>query len=257
MSVPELPTPAYPIESVAHVLELLLLFRTGRAVRVAEAGRTLGVARSTAHRLLAMLAHYGFVVQDARTRAYRAGTVLAEMSSPVAVVDDIQSAARSPMEALASRFDETVHLCTLRGRDVVYLSSIESSKALRAGNRAGTVLPAHATAAGKAMLAALGDEALLARFPREALPTITSRTISTRTELIRALRTVRKRGFAINNAESERGLTALSCAVFSRTGELRGAIALSGPDGRFRSVARQAMAAALRAACEAVSATIR
>jgi IclR family acetate operon transcriptional repressor len=251
------PTSGYPIESVASALKLLLVFRDRPAVRVAEAGRILGVARATAHRLLAMLAQFGFVTQDARTRAYHAGPALLAIGTSVMANEDIQTAARPQLESLVSMFGETAHVCTLRGTDVAFLAAVESARALRAGDRSGTVLPAHATSAGKALLAALGDAAVRERFPDEVLPGITRRTIRSRTALLRELQNVRERGFAVNDAESETGLAALSCVLYSRSGEPRGAITISGPEARFRTADRARMAAALRHACNAASATIR
>jgi IclR family acetate operon transcriptional repressor len=256
-NAPNFPTSTYPIESVANALKLLLLFRERPAIRVADAGRYLGVARSTAHRLLAMLAQFGFAVQEPRTRAYHAGPALVAIGISVTANDDIQTAVRPHLETLVSTFGETVHVCTLRGGDVAFLSCLESSKALRSGDRSGSVMPAHATAAGKALLAALGDAAVRERFPAETLPGLTRRTIRTRTALLRELRNIRERGFAINDAESEPGLAALSCVVYGRGGEPRGAITMSGPEGRFRTANRVRMAAALRNACDAAGASLR
>lgn len=234
-NTPGLPLSSYPIESVANALRLLLLFNDRPAIRVADAGRHLGVARSTAHRLLAMLAQFGFVAQDARSRAYHAGPALVAIGTSVTADEDIRIAVRPHLEALVSTFGETVHVCTLRGNDIAFLAGVESSKALRAGDRSGTLLPAHATSAGKALLAVLGDAAVRERFPNEALPALTRRTIRSRTALLRELQQIRERGFAINNAESEAGLAALSCVVYNRSGEPRGAITISGPQARFRT----------------------
>ena len=62
--------PQYPIESVDNALRLLLLLGEQPQVRLSEASRYLGVASSTAHRLLAMLAYRGFVRQDPVSKAY-------------------------------------------------------------------------------------------------------------------------------------------------------------------------------------------
>ncbi len=71
--------PRYPINSVDNALKLLLMFREQQVIRVSEASATLGVGRSTAHRLLAMLEFHGFIEQDADTKAYRSGPALAEI----------------------------------------------------------------------------------------------------------------------------------------------------------------------------------
>jgi IclR family acetate operon transcriptional repressor len=249
--------PAYPVASVGRALTLLLLFRERSTIRVADAARLLGVAGSTAHRLLSMLAHFGLLVQVAQTRAYSAGPTLLELGIAVTSNDDIQAAMRPHLESLASTFGETVHVCTRRGAEVNFLACVESSRALRAGSRTGTVLPAHAVSAGKALLATLPDSAVLELYPRETLPALTRRTLRTRTALLADLRLVRERGFAVNEAESEPGLVALSCVVNSRRGEPRGAITISGPEARMRNADRLRMVAAMRAACDAAGAMIR
>lgn len=98
---------------------------------------------------------------------------------------------------------------------------------------------------------------MLELFPRETLPGLTRRTIRNRSALLRELHTVRERGFAVNEAESEAGLVALSCVVYSRKREPRGAITISGPEARMRKADRMRMVAAMRAACEATVAMIR
>ena len=65
--------PQYPIESVDKALKLLLLLGDQPEIRLSEATRYLGVASSTAHRLLAMLAYRGFVRQDPVSKAYLPG----------------------------------------------------------------------------------------------------------------------------------------------------------------------------------------
>jgi IclR family acetate operon transcriptional repressor len=60
--------PPYPIQSVDYALQLLLILKRDGVLRVSEAAAELGVARSTAHRLISMLRFRGFVEQ-ARDRS--------------------------------------------------------------------------------------------------------------------------------------------------------------------------------------------
>src|SRR5215470_8861033 len=71
--------PSYPIASVDRALRLLLLVGRRSSVRLSEASQALGVAPSTAHRLLAMLAFHDFVRRDGDRRGYVAGPALAEI----------------------------------------------------------------------------------------------------------------------------------------------------------------------------------
>src|ERR1700731_5058294 len=75
-SVTDSLAPQYPIESVDKALKLLLLLGERPEIRLSEAARYLGVAPSTAHRLLAMLAYRGFVRQDPVSKAYLPGPSL-------------------------------------------------------------------------------------------------------------------------------------------------------------------------------------
>ena len=129
--------PAYPIASVNNALLLLLLFREQPRVRLTDACKYLGVAHSTAHRLLAMLAHHGFVQQEPVTRAYIAGPALVEVGLAVVGSLNVREQARPMMEELAAETGETVHLGVLEGDQVRYVDAVESERALRVVARTG------------------------------------------------------------------------------------------------------------------------
>ena len=86
--------PAYPIASVDNALRLIRLFNDRDSLRLADACSYLGVAHSTAHRLLAMLIHHGFVQQDPQSRTYRPGPTLLEIGLAVVESSDVRTKAR-------------------------------------------------------------------------------------------------------------------------------------------------------------------
>jgi len=71
--------PAYAITSVDNALRLVTVLQLEGTLTVTEAAERLGVARSTAHRLLGMLCYRDFATQGA-DRAYHPGPVLARSS---------------------------------------------------------------------------------------------------------------------------------------------------------------------------------
>ncbi len=168
--------PAYPIASVDNALRLLVLFRDRPRVRLSEASEYLGVAHSTAHRLMAMLAFHGFVRQEADSRAYVAGPVLTEIGLAAVRELDIRLHARPALEQLAAALGETVHLAVLEGDSVRYLDAVESPRALRVAARTGTTLAANCTASGKALLAELPDAQVTVLFGGSAGPGLTALT---------------------------------------------------------------------------------
>src|SRR6266403_928308 len=68
-----------PVSSVDNALHVLQLFKSRRVLRVADVADDLGVARSTAHRLLVALVQRGFAAQERVTRAYIPGPELMEI----------------------------------------------------------------------------------------------------------------------------------------------------------------------------------
>src|SRR3954447_25847145 len=96
--------------SVDNALRLLQLIGERQALRVAEAAELLGVARSTAHRLLTALRRRGFVTQDRPNGAYRPGPALYEIGLAAVSRIDIRRVARPVLEQLREETQETVSL---------------------------------------------------------------------------------------------------------------------------------------------------
>jgi DNA-binding IclR family transcriptional regulator len=223
------PRPAYPIESVDNALRLLLLFRERSTLRVAEASESIGVARSTAHRLLAMLQFHDFVVRDDETRTYRAGPALVDVGLAVVREMSIRDVARPDLETLEGEVGETVHLAVLDGRDVLFVDSVESNRVVRVGSRIGVRLPAHTTSLGKAMLASLSAEALASMYPDEDLDGPTAGSLKRRKDLFGELEEIRSRGYATNEGESEADIAAIGAAIVGPSKKVHGAISVSAP----------------------------
>jgi IclR family transcriptional regulator, acetate operon repressor len=225
--------PAYPISSVDNALRLLGLFRERPRVRLSDASEHLGVAHSTAHRLLAMLAYHGFVRQERDSRAYVAGPSLVEIGLAAIRQMDIRLHARPVLEDLAAAFSETVHLAVLEGSTVRYLDAVESTRALRVAARTGSALPASCTASGKAMLARLPEAEVAALFADEPeLPALTRRSLTDLPSLAAELRRVRELGYALNHEESEDGVASVAVAVTGPRSAPAGALVVSAPVSR-------------------------
>lgn len=212
-TVEESREPRYPLTSVDNALKLILIVRDRRVLRLSEAARELGIAGSTAHRLLAMLRHRGFVRQDPATKIYVPGPELVGASNAPWAELDLERRARPALEELVADVAETAHLCVLEGRETLFHTGIESSRLLRTGSRVGLHLPAHCTSGGKAMLAQLSDEELLALYGEAPLETMTDRSISSLETLEEELRRVRRRGYATNEGESEPEIAAVAVAL--------------------------------------------
>src|SRR5271170_7467241 len=97
--------PTYLIESVDKALRLLHLFAETDRIRVSDAAALLGVAPSTAHRILAMLQYHGFAAQDRRTHDYLPGPGLTRIGLAAAKQLGLRAQARPVMERLAAEVE--------------------------------------------------------------------------------------------------------------------------------------------------------
>jgi DNA-binding IclR family transcriptional regulator len=225
--------PQYYIASIDHALRLLLMLKGQPSIRVADAADALGVARSTAHRVLGMLVYRGFAVQDPGTRAYRAGPVLVEVGMGALAQLDVRQRARPYLERVAVSTGETTSLQILVGTQARFVDSVESLNAVRVGSRVGVSLPAHVASGGKAMLACLSDEALTTLYPDEDLGTaLTPATVTSRAALLKELADARAQGYAVNQGESATGLIAVGAAIRGGDGLPVAAVTTAAPATR-------------------------
>ncbi|WP_309484404.1 IclR family transcriptional regulator [Streptomyces himalayensis] len=216
------------LESVDNALTLLLLLRKNGRLRLSDAADHLGVARSTAHRLLATLRGRGFAVQGA-DKAYRPGPALYRLGMSQRSDYELVETARPHMLWLNGKLGETVHLVVRSGAEARFLHSIEGTHALRVGSRAGAVLPAHLASAGKALLADLSVAELAEIYGAKG-----DQGGETDPETLhRRLAAVRRRGYAINIGDTERGLSAVGAAVREPGGRAVAALTVSAPSLRF------------------------
>ncbi len=243
--------PQYPIESVDNALRVLVLLGERQQLRLTDVSQYLGVASSTAHRVLAMLCYRGLVRQNATTRSYEPGPSLDQLAFGLLRRLDVRSRARPILEKLNADLQETVHLGRLEGGDVHFIDSIESTRALRVVNRLGRSMPAHCTSTGKALLSTLSEEELLAVYPDEQLRQLTLHSIGTRTELIAALAEIRRRGYATSQEESEEGVQSLAVALRALRSP-RLALCASVPISRMTATARRRIRGHLIEGAEAI-----
>jgi DNA-binding IclR family transcriptional regulator len=236
--------PTYPIESVDSALRLLLMVAQRPNLRISEASEELGVARSTAHRLMQMLQYYGFVQQD-DAKAYVAGPSLIATGLAAIRNVDIREIARPFLERLRLEAQETVHLFRFQSGELTCLDSIESPHALRVGARTGMVLPAFASAGGRAVLAEYEPENLNEIYPSRRLPKAQPGTIKTKAELQQAIDDVRKHGYAVQHNESESGVSAVAAAIPSPSGPAEYVVTIAVPTSRFSEDAAKALGSAV------------
>jgi IclR family transcriptional regulator, acetate operon repressor len=224
--------PPYAVESVDNALRILQMLRDSGQVRVSDVAAELGIARSTAHRLLAMLVYRDFAVQ-AEDRSYRPGPAIAAEPLRGEPTQRLRQVMRPHMEALCDQVTETINLMVRLGTQTRFLHTVESARVLRVGNRQGTILPAWKTSGGKVLLAELPDAQLTGVLRGAGGRPPDGMTAAERRSLVTQLRLVRDQGYAENIEESESGVCAIGVCVRDRLGGPVAALSVSAPSVRY------------------------
>lgn len=241
--------PTYSIDSVDHALRLAVLLQQEGPLGVTDAARRLGVARSTAHRLLTMLVYRDFAEQD-DDRRYAAGPVMRSLNG-VEPVAHLRSIALPHLRTLVDRTGESANVMVLLGAQVQLVATVECAHILRVGDREGRILPAHLASGGRAILARFSRAELDSRYADE------SRTGVSREAVERIVRQTRRRGFAINDQSTEAGLTAIGHAVGDTRSTPAAALSVALPTARYHRRILPELVAALTAAAHAIERDLR
>ena len=218
--------PVYGIDSVDHALHLEAILLQEGPLRVTDAASRLGVSRSTAHRLLAMLVYRDFAEQDDRRR-YVAGPLLRRPQEPEPVAE-LRRVAMPHVEGLVASVGETANLLVVVADQVRFVASVECDHILRVGDREGRTLPAHLASGGRAVLATRREAEV-----RELYAEPMSAEVDLEA-LLRDLRRVSRQGFAVNDQRTETGVVAIGAAVSVPRGHVPVALSVSMPSVRYR-----------------------
>ena len=202
------------LKSVGSALDVLECFALDGELGVSDISRRLGVAKSTAHRLLQTLASRGFVEQDAQSGQYRLGMHVYELGALALARNELRHVALPTLRHVAATTGLTVNLSVADGPDIVFVERIESLDGVRFLGHFGRRLPSHTTSSGKA-IAAWNPDAEAAR-RRAGFPPRVSKTVRTEADWLRCLDTVRKVGYAVSHSESFDGASSVAVPVMHR-----------------------------------------
>jgi DNA-binding IclR family transcriptional regulator len=213
-----------------------------------EVARRIGVNPSTASRLLATLESARFVEHVPTSGRYRLGLRLLELGNAALGQLDLRAVARPRLEALVMETGETATLSVPGERDAVTVDFVQSASSVQSVARLGRPSVAHATAAGKVLLA-FGEVPL----PAGPLERFTPRTVTEPRTLAGQVERARARGWAEAAGEREPDLNAIAAPILGADGRLTGILGLQGPEGRFDRPARREAVQPLLVRARAVS----
>jgi DNA-binding IclR family transcriptional regulator len=247
------PKPAVTLSTLDHGLTVLEYLAEHGTSSQAQLKEHLAVSRATAFRVIAALQDRGYVEHIPASHRYRLGPALLGMLRS-AEFTSVAELAGPAMTELNRATGETVNLALLQRGRITYAAIFDGSHALRMQAKVGDDVPPHATAIGKAILAALPAAERTALLGPEPFHKYTSNTMTRMSEMEAELAKVRAQGYAIDDQEAENSAACAAAAILGLDGRPIGGISVSAAAARMpRGAARRELGQAIASWCARIS----
>ena len=194
------------------------------------------------HRILSTLIRAELLSRKNHTGKYRIGPALYTMGSLYLVTIDILSAAEPITELLNELSGEAIKLSVFDRGNVIVVKKEESRYAFRYHHAVGSILPAYASAMGKAFLSELSETELESVYPGEFLKPLTKKTIISKAQLKEELKQARSSGFAVDIEGNTEGLSGVGCVIRDATVKVVAAMSIGVPAHTFNEERKRQLA---------------
>lgn len=223
------------VQSLTRGLTLLELIADSHgSVALTELAQQAGLPNSTTHRLLSTMQQQGFVRQVGDLGLWTIGAHAFVVGSSFLQSRNLLALVHPVLRSLMEQSGETVNLAVLDLSDhqAVIIDQVQCTQLMRMSAPIGGKLPMHASGAGKAFLAHLGDEQVTALLHQKGLHYYTPKTLMSPQSLKENLELVRKAGFSFDDEEHALGLRCVAAPIYDEHGEAFAALSISGPIAR-------------------------
>jgi DNA-binding IclR family transcriptional regulator len=224
------PKDRYLINSIIRACSILRCLSKDKAhFKISEIARQLQIDRSTTYRILLSLGRCGLVEKDEKTGEYSLGVAAFEIGNDYLRRMDFIQISKPIMADLALKVQETVHLAVLSDTEIVYVDKVDSPRTLGVMSKIGQRAPLYCTALGKVLLAFQPEDELSRIIDRIKFKSFTKKTITSKSELIKELKEIRKQGYALDQREYEEDVECIAAPIRDHLGNAIAAMSISGP----------------------------
>jgi len=233
------------------ILEEVARHREG--IGLAELSKRVGLHNSTTFHLAKTMVALGYIRQERESKRYRVGRPLFALAASSLDEIEMVNLATPVLEDLSRDTGESSHFAVRMGDAVVVIARTSGPGAFQLTDRVGVVRPAHCTALGKVILAALRPDQLERFLARIELKPSTEKSITEIPALLREIEEVRRAGIAFDDGEFNLEVRCVAVPVRDFTGQIVGALGISGPIWRLSLQALQSRAKIVQAAADRLS----
>jgi IclR family transcriptional regulator, KDG regulon repressor len=218
------------VQSIARAFSILEeVARNRDGIGLAELSKRVGLHNSTAFHLVRTMVSLGYLRQLKDSKRYRVGRPLFALAAGALDEIEMVSLATPVLEDLSRQTGESSHFAVRMGDSVVVIASTTGPSAFQFSDRVGVVRPPYATAIGKVLLAALRPDQLDRYLKRAEMKPLTPKTVVDPQILRRETEAVRASGVAFDDGEFDPEVRCAAVPVRDFTGQVIGAIGISGP----------------------------
>ncbi|MGH6790915.1 MAG: IclR family transcriptional regulator [Pseudolabrys sp.] len=243
------------VQSIGRAFSIMEeIARNRDGIGLAELSKRVGLHNSTTFHLVKTMVSLGYVRQVKDSKRYRIGRPLFALAASALDELEMMSLATPVLEELSRETGESAHFSVRMGDAVVVLARTAGPGAFQLTDRVGVLRPAHCTALGKIILAAMLPEQLDSFLAHTELKAYTAKSITDVARLRREIAEVRRTGQAFDDGEFDSELRCVALPVRDFSGQVIGAIGMSGPVWRLTNQALQSRARPVRKAADRLSA---
>ena len=234
------------------ILEEVARHREG--IGLAELSKLVGLHNSTTFHLAKTMVSLGYMRQERDSKRYRVGRPLFALAASALDEIEMVNLATPVLEDLSRETGESGHFAVRMGDSVVVIARTSGPGAFQLTDRVGVVRPAHCTALGKIILASLRPDQLKRFLERVELKPSTPKSITDPSVLLREIAEVRRSATAIDDGEFNAEVRCIAVPVYNFTGDVIGALGISGPIWRMSDQVIKSRAKLVQAAAQRLSA---
>ena len=217
------------VQSINRSLQILeAIANHNRGLTIAELVEELKLNKSTIHRILQTFVAWGYIVKDEKTKRYRLGMKVIDLSYQYLGGLELKTEALPFMEILQQQTGQFAHLALLVGDEVVYLEKLGPHTHPRMYSQIGKKADIHCSGLGKIIFANLNRASQESMLKKMDFHYVTDRTICTVEEFLREIERSKLRGYAIDDEENEPGMRCVAAPIFDYTGKVTAAVSTSG-----------------------------
>jgi IclR family KDG regulon transcriptional repressor len=234
------------------ILEEVARHREG--IGLADLSKRVGLHNSTTFHLAKTMVSLGYMRQERDSKRYRVGRPLFALAASALDEIEMVNLATPVLEDLSRETGESGHFAVRMGDAVVVIARTSGTGAFQLTDRVGVVRPAHCTALGKIILASLRPDQLKRFLERVELKPSTKKSVTDQSVLLREITEIRRTAIAFDDGEFNPEVRCVAVPVYNFTGEVIGALGISGPIWRMSDQVLQSRAKLVQTAASRLSA---